>query len=168
MENENNFYSNIDFYQKLFELNDQEKEMMINLSKKIMNLRPIREQEDLGNPLIQECIFKSAVFCIHANKGIFTRCTKEEHEKNIDNYAYKTKSDIQKNFKDFNRLDTVLRYIKEFLNILSNNDEEMSNYTKLPLEILGIISFNRNIKRKLDEIHNYFFDLTELSFLFKN
>ena len=167
MENENNFYSNIDFYQKLFELNDQEKEMMINLSKKIMNLRPIREQEDLGNPLTQECIFKSAVFCIHANKGIFTRCTKEEHEKNIDNYAYKTKSDIQKNFKDFNRLDTVLRYIKEFLNILSNNDEEMSNYTKLPLEILGIISFNRNIKRKLDEIHNYFFDLTELSFLFK-
>ena len=141
MENENNFYSNIDFYKKLFELNDQEKEMMINLSQKIMNLRSIREQEDLGNPLIQECIFKSAVFCIHANKGIFTRCTKEEHEKNIDNYAYKTKSDIQKNFKDFNRLDTVLRYIKEFLNILSNNDEEMSNYTKLPLEILGIISF---------------------------
>lgn len=92
----------------------------------------------------------------------------KKNMKNIDNYAYKTKSDIQKNFKDFNRLDTVLRYIKEFLNILSNNDEEMSNYTKLPLEILGIISFNRNIKRKLDEIHNYFFDLTELSFLFKN
>lgn len=167
MENFNNFDSNIKFYKELFELNDQEKEIMKNLSEKIINLRQMREQEDLSNPLIQESIFKSAVFCIQANKRVFSRFTKEEHERNTDNYAYKTKSDIQKNFKNFDRLDTILRYIKEFLNLLSNNDEEMSKYTKLPLEILGSISFAKNLKRKLDEIHNYFFDLTELSFLFK-
>ena len=167
MEDKNNFDSNIDFYKKLFELNDQEKEMMINLSKKIMNLRLIREREDLDDPLIQECIFKSAIFCIQANKGVFSRYTKEKHEKNIDNYAYKTKSDIQKNFKDINRIETVLRYIKEFINLLSNNDKEISKYTTQPLKILAFISFAKNFKRKLDEIHNSFFDLTELSFLFK-
>lgn len=167
MENTINFNSNIDFYKELFELNDQEKEMMINLSQKIMNLRSIRDQEDLDNPLIQECIFKSAIFCIQANKGAFSRSTKEEYEKYLDNYVYKTKSDIQKNFKNVNRIDTVLRYIKEFINILSNNDEEISKYTKKPLEILASISFAKNLKRKLDDIHNSFFDLTEFSFLFK-
>lgn len=167
MENINNFDLNIEFYKELFELNDKEKEIMRNLSKKLMNLRSIKDQEDLSNPLIQECIFKSAIFCIQANKGVFSRYTKEEHEKNIDNYANKTKSDIQKNFKNINRLDTVLRYIKEFITILSNNDEEISKYTISPLEVLSSISFAKNLKRKLDEIHNSFFDLTELSFLFK-
>ena len=167
MEDKYNFDLNIDFYKELFELNDQEKEMMINLSKKIMNLRLIREREDLDNPLIQECIFKSAIFCIQANKGVFSTYTKEKHEKNMDNYAYKTKSDIQKNFKDINRIETVLRYIKEFINLLSNNEEEIPKYTTKPLEILASISFAKNFKRKLDEIHNSFFDLTEFSFLFK-
>jgi len=167
MENKNNFDSNIDFYKELFELNDKEKGMMINLSKKLMNLREIQKKEDLGNPLIQECIFKSAIFCIQANKGVFSGYNKEEHEKNLENYAYKTKSDIQKNFKDVNRLDTVFRYIKEFITILSNNNEEISKYTKIPLEIIASISKIKNLKRKLDEIHNSVFDLTEFSFLFK-
>ena len=158
------FGSNISFYSEVFELNDITKEKFKTISKKIINLLSESEIIDLDNPLIQECIYKSAIFCIQSNNGIFTKLTKEQHKNNIKNYALISKSDIQKNFKDINRFSTVLRNVKDFINQLSNVDKEI---TKLPLDILNSLSVIKNFKRKLDEIHNSFLDSTELSYLFK-
>ena len=164
MEDQQLFDSNISFYSELFELDIQEKETFEKLSKQIINLLSESEVNDLDNPLIQECIYKSAIFCIQANKNLFIKLSKEEHIKNIKNYALKTKSDIQKNFKDINRISTILTNIKDFIKQLSNSEEDI---TKYPLEILNNIMMMKNFKRKLDEFHNSFFDSTDLSFLFK-
>ena len=164
MEGQKIFDSNISFYSEIFELNKQEKEQFINLSKNIINLFIESEVNDLDNPLIQECIYKSAIFCIQSNNNIFTKLSKEKHLQNINYYALITRSDIQKNFKDIQRFYTILRNIKDFINQLSNVDKGI---TKYPLEILNSFSIIRNFKRKLDEVHNSFFDSTELSYLFK-
>jgi len=158
------FGSNISFYSEVFELNDILKEKFKTISKKIINLLSESEIIDLDNPLIQECIYKSAIFCIQSNNGILTKLTMEQHKNNIKNYALISKSDIQKNFKDINRFSTVLRNVKDFINQLSNVDKEI---TRLPLEIFKSLSDIKNFKRKLDEIHDIFFDSTELSYLFK-
>ena len=160
----NIFNSNISFYTEVFELTNQEKDLFITLSQKIINLESESEFYDLDNPLIQESIFKSAIFCIQANKHMFTHLNEEEHLKNLNNYALASRSDIQKNFKDLHRISTIFRNIKEFINLLSNSDKEI---TKDPLEILNSINIMDNFKRKLDEIHNSFFDCTDFSFLFK-
>ena len=165
MEDKTLFDSNISFYSKIFELNMNEKVTFINLSKKILNLLSESEINDLNNPLIQECVYKSAIFCIQSKNGTFKKLLKSEHEKNINNYAIATKIDIQKNFKDIHRISTILRNIKDFLNKLSNSDSEI---TKYPLEILNDISNLKNFKRKLDEMHNSFFNSSDFSFLFKN
>ena len=160
----NIFDLNISFYTKVFELTNQEKDLFINLSQKIMNLVSESEINDLDNPLIQESIFKSAIFCIQANNHTFTHLNEEEHLKNLNNYALASRSDIQKNFKDLHRISTIFRNIKEFINLLSNSDREIAKY---PLEILKNLNIIDNFKRKLDEIHNSFFDSTDFCFLFK-
>lgn len=156
--------SNISFYSDEFNLNNKEKEIFINLSKKIINILSDSEIIDLDNPLIQESIYKSAIFCIQANEGIFTKISKEENENIIKKYAFITKSDIQKNFKDIHRISTIISNIKDLINKLGNTDKEI---TKQPLKILKSFSEFKNFRRKLDEMHNSFFDSTELSFLFK-
>ena len=160
----NKFELNISFYAEVFGLNNQDKDLFINLSQKITNLVSESESNDLDNPLIQESIFKSAIFCIQANKHMLIRLNREEHLKNLNNYAQVSRSDIQKNFKDLNRLSTIFRNIKEFINLLSNSDQEVAKY---PLEILKEVNILDNFRRKLDEIHNSFFDSTDFSFLFK-
>ena len=162
--NDKIFELNIDFYSNAFHLNNQEKETFINLSKKIINVISEPELLDLDNPLIEECIYKCAIFCIHSNNGIFTKLSKEENEKLIKTYAIVTRSDIQKNFKDLDRISTISSKLKDFINNLSITEKEI---TKRPLEVLNSYNATRNFKRKLDEVHNTFFDSTELSFLFK-
>ena len=164
MENPKIFESNISFYSKTFELNEKEEKQFINLTKKIINLLSELEIYDLDNPLIQECIYKSGIFCIQSNKNIFINLSKEQHLQNINRYALITRSDIQKNFKDIQRFSTILRNIRDFINQLSNEDKEI---TKYPLEILNSLYVIKNFKRKLDEVHNSFFDSTDLSHLFK-
>ena len=164
MKDQTLFNSNIEFYSKLFTLNDKEKQSFIELSEKLINILSESEVNDLDNPLIQECIFKSSIFIIQSEKGVFITFTKEEHLKNFNNYACISRSDIQKNFKDNLRISTIIRNIKDFINQLSNSDKEIAKY---PLEILNDISSIANYKRKLDEVHNSLFDSTEFSFLFK-
>ena len=159
-----NLDSNITFYSSNFKLNSKEKETFINISTKIINILSDSEIINLDDPLIQESIFKSSIFCIQANEGIFTKLSKEEQENIIKKYAFTTKSDIQKNFKDIHRISTIFSNIKDFINKLSNSDKEI---TKVPLKILRSLAEAKNFKRKLDEMHNSFFDITELSFLFK-
>ena len=164
MEKYKDLESNISFYSNKFNLNNKEKETFINLSKKIINILSDSEIIDLDDPLIQESIYKSAIFCIHANEGIFTKLSKEEQENIIKKYAFVTKINIQKNFKDIHRISTIISNIKDLINKLGNSDKEI---TKRPLEILKSLTEAKNFKRKLDEMHNSFFDSTELSFLFK-
>ena len=159
-----NLDSNITFYSSNFKLNSKEKETFINISTKIINILSDSEIINLDDPLIQESIFKSSIFCIQANEGIFTKLSKEEQENIIKKYAFTTKSDIQKNFKDIHRISTIFSNIKDFINKLSNSDKEI---TKVPLKIIRSLTEAKNFKRKLDEMHNSFFDITELSFLFK-
>ena len=159
-----NLDSSITFYSSNFKLNSKEKETFINISTKIINILSDSEIKNLDDPLIQESIFKSSIFCIQANEGIFTKLSKEEQENIIKKYAFTTKSDIQKNFKDIHRISTIFSNIKDLINKLSNSDKEI---TKVPLKILRSLTEAKNFKRKLDEMHNSFFDITELSFLFK-
>ena len=164
MQEEKLFNLNIAFYSKVFNLNSQDKENFKNLSNKIISIISDSQSLDLDNPLIQECIFKSSIFCIQSNNSLFTKLTKEENENIFKNYALTSRNDIQKNFKDIHRISTVLSKIRDFINFLSNSEKEI---TKRPLEVLNSYAMTKNFKRKLDEVHNTFFDSTELAFLFK-
>ena len=164
MKEEKLFNLNIAFYSKVFNLNSQDKENFKNLSNKIISIISDSQSLDLDNPLIQECIFKSSIFCIQSNNSLFTKLTKEENENIFKNYALTSRNDIQKNFKDIHRISTVLSKIRDFINFLSNSEKEI---TKRPLEVLNSYAMTKNFKRKLDEVHNTFFDSTELAFLFK-
>ena len=154
----------INFYSDAFNLNKKEKEIFIKLSKKIINILSDSNTSDINDPLIRECIFKSAIFCIQSNNGTLIKSSKEENENNLKNYALISRFDIQKNFKDLHRNSTIFSNIKDFINKLSISEKEI---TKYPLENLNSWSVTQNFRRKLDEIHNSFFDSTELSFLFK-
>lgn len=158
------FDLDITFYSDAFHLNKKDKNAFIELSKKIINIISDSSTIDINDPLIRECIFKSAIFCIQSNNGTFIKFSKEESENNIKNYALISRIDIQKNFKDLHRNSTIFSNIKDFINRLSISEKEI---TKLPLEVINSWSAGQNFRRKLDEMHNSFFDCTDLSFLFK-
>ena len=164
MKDQEIFESNIKFYSDIFKLDDKEKESFIKLSEKLIKILSESEKNDLDHPLIQECIYKSIIFIIQSNKKVFINFSKEEHINNFKNFSIISRCDIQKNFKDVLRISTVMRNINDFINQLSNSDQEIAKY---PLEVLNDMFSIVNFKRKLDEVHNSFFDSSEISFLFK-